>query len=116
MANRALADLLKLIMGTAGIPGKGWITHAQGVAKLIEHRGPQRHQNYPEKTIFLEARMMLVCPIPLPDPLRLFSDFYRSARTYTYARGPSWRSSNGKMDLGRMIHRLSHISIAYSMF
>ncbi len=50
---------VQLINQTAG-SRQGLISHAGGVAKLIEHRGPTRHQNYPEKTIYLETRMMLV--------------------------------------------------------
>ncbi|KAK4696615.1 hypothetical protein P7C71_g1331, partial [Lecanoromycetidae sp. Uapishka_2] len=55
-----LGATMALSMFEPGTP-PGWITHAQGVAKLIEHRGPQRHQQYPEKTIFIESRMTLIC-------------------------------------------------------
>ena len=45
-------------MGT-GTPG--WVSHAGGIGKLIEARGPQLHKTYPEKSLFLESRMLLVC-------------------------------------------------------
>lgn len=41
----------------------GWITHAGGIGKLIEARGPELHKTYPEKSVYLESRMMLVCPV-----------------------------------------------------
>ena len=49
-------QLVNLSPGTSG-----WITHAGGVGRLIQLRGPEEHQKYPEKTIFLESRMLLVC-------------------------------------------------------
>ena len=39
----------------------GWISHAGGIGKLIEARGPELHKTYPEKSMFLESRMLLVC-------------------------------------------------------
>ena len=47
----------------------GWITHAGGVGRLIQLRGPRDHQKYPEKTIFLESRMLIVCPTESLYPL-----------------------------------------------
>ena len=38
----------------------GWITHAGGIGRLIEVRGPQLHKTYPEKSLYLESRMLLV--------------------------------------------------------
>lgn len=50
---------VQLVHMRAGTPG--WISHAGGIGKLIEARGPQLHKTYPEKTIYLESRMLLVC-------------------------------------------------------
>ena len=52
--------------------GVGCITHAGGIGKLIHARGPQLHKSYPEKEIYLEARVILVrqprTPQALPRP------------------------------------------------
>ena len=40
--------------------GHGLITHAGGINKLIHARGPRLHKSYPEKEIYLEARIILV--------------------------------------------------------
>lgn len=45
---------------TAG--STGWITHAGGIGKLIGPRGPGLHKTFPEKSVYLESRMLLVCP------------------------------------------------------
>lgn len=39
---------------------KGWIWHANGLAWLLEHRGPWQQKFYAGKAIFLEHRIMLV--------------------------------------------------------
>ena len=38
----------------------GWIQHAGGVARFVEARGPERHQDYPEHGIFLWARKRIL--------------------------------------------------------
>lgn len=37
----------------------GVITHAGGIGKLVQARGPELHKTYPEKEIYLEARIIL---------------------------------------------------------
>lgn len=38
----------------------GYVTHAGGIGKLIQFRGPELHKSYPEKEIYWEARIILV--------------------------------------------------------
>ncbi|KAM3078629.1 hypothetical protein ACMFMG_006497 [Clarireedia jacksonii] len=40
--------------------GDGWTSHADGLARLMELRGPSRHKNCPERSVFLEHRVVLV--------------------------------------------------------
>ncbi|PQE31940.1 C6 finger domain-containing protein [Rutstroemia sp. NJR-2017a WRK4] len=40
--------------------GDGWKSHADGLAQLMELRGPSRHKGCPERSIFLEQRVVLV--------------------------------------------------------
>ena len=37
-----------------------WVSHAGGIGKLMEVRGPKLHKTYPEKSMFMETRMLLV--------------------------------------------------------
>jgi hypothetical protein len=39
---------------------QGWIQHAQGVAKLIEMRGPERFQQWPERAILDVNKLILI--------------------------------------------------------
>jgi len=68
----------------AGTPG--WITHAGGIGKLIEARGPELHKTYPEKSIFLESRMLLVCPSfqVLETILVIYLTFTTSGREWDF--------------------------------
>ncbi|KAL6716263.1 hypothetical protein ACLMJK_005829 [Lecanora helva] len=43
-----------------GADGPGWVSHAGGIGKLLEARGPGRHKTYPEKSVYLESRLLLV--------------------------------------------------------
>ena len=38
----------------------GWLQHAGGIGRLIELRGPWRHQTQPERDILRVARMIIV--------------------------------------------------------
>ncbi|KAL3418828.1 hypothetical protein PVAG01_09049 [Phlyctema vagabunda] len=40
--------------------GQEWNQHARGLARLIELRGPWRHKTLPEKSVFLENRLILL--------------------------------------------------------
>lgn len=40
--------------------GRGYITHAGAIGKLIHARGSALHKTYPEKEVYVEARVTLV--------------------------------------------------------
>lgn len=40
--------------------GRGWGQHADGLGRLLELRGPWRHKKFPEKSVLLEHRCILV--------------------------------------------------------
>ena len=86
----------------------GWITHAGGVGRLIQLRGPKDHQKYPEKTIFLESRRLIVCPTKSLHPLvlrRSDSSASRSQAVYFPVKEPFLTSQRGRSSRGRVTWR-----------
>ncbi|RDW62344.1 hypothetical protein BP6252_11777 [Coleophoma cylindrospora] len=52
-----MLSMYELVSHRAGF---GWGYHAQALATMIELRGPWRHKKFPEKSVFLEHRMILL--------------------------------------------------------
>ncbi len=62
-----------------GSDSRGCITHAGGIEKLMHARGPELHKSYPEKEIYLEARMILVRHSQIHRPVEChFSNGFRA--------------------------------------
>ena len=86
----------------------GWITHAGGVGRLIQLRGPRDHQKYPEKTIFLESRMLIVCTTENLYPLvprQSDRSASRSQRVYFPVKEAFLTNRCGRPSRGRVAWR-----------
>ena len=97
----------------------GWITHAGGVGRLIQLRGPKDHQKYPEKTILLESRRLIVCPTKSLHPLvlrRSDRSASRSQTVYFPVKEPSLTSRCGRLSRGRVAWRQRQPWITWSTY
>jgi hypothetical protein len=60
--NPVLFLICSLIMTQSfiGMPGNSWVTHAGGVGRLLQLRGPDRHRSGFDCAMFMASRGYLV--------------------------------------------------------